>query len=53
MRDALAGGLLGLGAPIGLFFVRLLRRRFLLRSGVQDVKTDLETYVYAARLHLV
>jgi diguanylate cyclase (GGDEF)-like protein len=45
---ALAGGLLGLGAPAGLLFVRLMRRGLSVRSGIQDMRADRETYIYTA-----
>jgi diguanylate cyclase (GGDEF)-like protein len=48
IQYALAGGLLGLGAPAGLLLVRLMRRGLSARSVVQDVRTDLETYIYTA-----
>jgi two-component system cell cycle response regulator len=46
IRYALAGGLLGLGAPAGLLIVRLRRRGVSVRSVAQEIRTDLETYIY-------
>jgi diguanylate cyclase (GGDEF)-like protein len=47
-RYAVAGGLLGLGAPVGLLCVRLLRNGFSLRSVSREIVTDHETYIYSA-----
>ena len=47
-RYAVAGGLLGLGAPVGLLCVRLLRNGFSLRSVSREIVTDTETYIYSA-----
>jgi hypothetical protein len=48
IRYAVAGGLLGLGAPAGLLFVRLRRHRLPARSVMQEVLTELSTYIYSA-----
>ena len=45
---ALAGAVLGLGAPAGLLFMRLVRRRLGGRSVIEEIRNDPETYVYAA-----
>jgi diguanylate cyclase (GGDEF)-like protein len=45
---ALAGGVLGLGAPAGLLFLRLKRRALSFHSAVQEMKADRATYIYAA-----
>jgi hypothetical protein len=45
---ALAGGVLGLGAPAGLLFTRLGRGGLSVRSAIQEMKADRETYIYAA-----
>jgi diguanylate cyclase (GGDEF)-like protein len=47
-RYAVAGGLLGLGAPVGLLCVRLIRNGFSLRSVSREIVTDQETYIYSA-----
>jgi len=43
---ALAGGVLGLGAPAGLLCIRLARRGLSVRSAIQEVQNDRETYLY-------
>ena len=43
---ALVGGLLGLGAPLGLLFVRLMRRPVSVRLVVREMRNDLGTYIY-------
>jgi diguanylate cyclase (GGDEF)-like protein len=48
IRYALAGGLLGLGAPAGLLLIRLMRRGLSVNSVVQEIRTDPETYIYTA-----
>ena len=48
MRYAVAGGLLGLGAPVGLLFVRLRRRRLSLHSVTREIEAERETYIYSA-----
>jgi diguanylate cyclase (GGDEF)-like protein len=48
IRYAVAGGLLGLGAPAGLLFVRLGRRRLSARSVMRDIAAEPETYIYSA-----
>ena len=48
IRYALAGGLLGLGAPAGLLLIRLMRRGLSMHSVVQEMRTDPETYIYTA-----
>ena len=45
---ALAGGVLGLGAPAGLLFIRLMRRGFSVGSAIEEMRTDRETYIYTA-----
>ena len=45
---ALAGGVLGLGAPAGLLCIRLARRGLSVRSAMQEVQNDRETYIYTA-----
>ena len=45
---ALAGGVLGLGAPAGLLFVRLKRRGLSVRSAIEEIESDRETYLYTA-----
>lgn len=40
--------MLGLGAPAGLLFVRLMRDEPSVRSAIQEIKTDSETYIYTA-----
>jgi diguanylate cyclase (GGDEF)-like protein len=45
---ALAGGVLGLGAPSGLLFIRLMRRGLSVRSAIQEMRTDREIYIYTA-----
>jgi diguanylate cyclase (GGDEF)-like protein len=47
LRYALAGAALGLGAPAGLLLVRMRRQRLSVRSIVEEIESDLETYVYA------
>ena len=44
----LAGGALGLGAPVGLLAIRLMRRGPSVRAAIQEVKIDRETYIYSA-----
>jgi diguanylate cyclase (GGDEF)-like protein len=39
---------LGLGAPAGLLFIRLLRRGFRGRSVIEEIRNDRETYIYTA-----
>ena len=45
---ALAGGVLGLGAPAGLLMIRLRRGGLSVRSAIQELKADRETYFYTA-----
>ena len=45
---ALAGGVLGLGAPSGLLFIRLMRHGLSVRSAIQEMRTDREIYIYTA-----
>jgi diguanylate cyclase (GGDEF)-like protein len=45
---ALAGAVLGLGAPAGLLGIRLMRRGLGGRSVVEEIRNDPETYVYTA-----
>lgn len=47
-RYAVAGGLLGLGAPAGLLLVRLRRRRLSVRSVTREIEAERETYIYSA-----
>ena len=47
-RYAVAGGLLGLGAPAGLLLVRLRRRRLSVRSVTREIKAERESYIYSA-----
>jgi len=48
LRYAVVGGLLGLGAPAGLLFVRLRRRALSMRYIRREIKAECETYVYSA-----
>jgi len=48
IRYAVAGGLLGLGAPVGLLLIHLRRRRLSLRSVRQEIEAECETYIYSA-----
>jgi diguanylate cyclase (GGDEF)-like protein len=48
MLYAMAGGVLGLGAPAGLLLTRLRRDAFSMRSVVEEIRSDRETYVYSA-----
>ncbi len=48
IRYALAGGVLALGAPAGLLVVRLMRHGLSVRSVMQEIRTDRETYIYTA-----
>src|SRR4249919_3633785 len=45
---ALAGGVLGLGAPSGLLLIRLMRRGLSVRSAIHEMRTDREIYIYTA-----
>lgn len=45
---ALAGGVLGLGAPSGLLLIRLMRRGLSLGAAIQEIRTDREIYIYTA-----
>lgn len=45
---ALAGGVLGLGAPAGLLFIRLRERGLSVGSAIQEMRTDREIYIYTA-----
>lgn len=47
-RYALAGGVLGLGAPAGMLFIRLMQRGLSVRSAIQEMRTDREIYIYTA-----
>ena len=47
IRYAVAGALLGLGAPAGLLLVRLRRRRLSVRSITREIKAERETYIYS------
>jgi len=48
MLYAMAGGVLGLGAPAGLLLMRLRRDTFSMRSVLEEIESDRETYVYSA-----
>jgi diguanylate cyclase (GGDEF)-like protein len=48
MRYAVAGGLIGLGAPAGLLCVRLMRQGFSLGSVSKEMDADRDTYIYSA-----
>ena len=43
---ALAGAVLGLGAPVGLLGLRLIRQGLGGRSVIEEIRSDPETYVY-------
>jgi diguanylate cyclase (GGDEF)-like protein len=45
---ALAGGTLGLGAPLGLLLMRLRHRGLSLNAAIQEIRSDREAYVYTA-----
>ena len=45
---ALAGAVLGLGAPAGLLGLRVMRRGLGGRSVIEEIRNDPETYVYTA-----
>ena len=45
---AMAGGVLRLGAPAGLLFIRMRRDRLSVRSAIQEMRANRETYVYFA-----
>ena len=47
-RYAVAGALLGLGAPAGLLFVRLMRHGFSVGSVSREIVAERETYIYSA-----
>ncbi|HEX2455492.1 MAG TPA: hypothetical protein VHI99_17475, partial [Vicinamibacterales bacterium] len=47
-RYALVGGVLGLGAPAGLLVVRMLKHGVPARLGIQEIRANLESYVYTA-----
>ena len=46
MLYAMAGGVLGLGAPAGLLLTRLRRDAFSMRSVLEEIGSDRETYTY-------
>jgi diguanylate cyclase (GGDEF)-like protein len=48
IRYALAGALLGLGAPAGLLFVRLRRRRLSKLTVAREIEAESDTYLYSA-----
>jgi diguanylate cyclase (GGDEF)-like protein len=48
MLYAMAGGVLGLGAPAGLLLTRLRRDALSMRSVLEEIESDRETYVYSA-----
>ncbi len=48
MLYAMAGGVLGLGAPAGLLLTRLRRGTFSMRSVLEEIGSDRETYIYSA-----
>ncbi len=48
MLYAMAGGVLGLGAPAGLLLTRLRREALSMRSVVEEIRSDQQTYVYSA-----
>jgi len=48
MLYAMTGGVLGLGAPAGLLLMRLRRHAFSMRSAVEEIRSDRQTYVYSA-----
>jgi diguanylate cyclase (GGDEF)-like protein len=48
MLYAMTGGVLGLGAPAGLLLTRLRRDAFSMRSVVEEIRSDRQTYVYSA-----
>jgi len=48
MLYAMAGGVLGLGAPAGLLLTRLRRDAFSMRSVLEEIGSDRETYTYTA-----
>jgi diguanylate cyclase (GGDEF)-like protein len=48
MLFALAGGVLGLGAPAGLLLMRSRRSGLSWQSAIQEIQADRETYVYTA-----
>jgi diguanylate cyclase (GGDEF)-like protein len=50
---ALTGVALGLGAPAGLLLMRLRRDGLSVRSAVEEIQSDRETYVYAATSTMV
>jgi diguanylate cyclase (GGDEF)-like protein len=45
---ALTGAALGLGAPVGLLVIRLMRRGLGVRSAIEEMRSDRETYIYTA-----
>ena len=47
-RYAVAGGLLGLGAPVGLLCVRLLRHGFSVDSASCEIDAQRDAYIYSA-----
>jgi diguanylate cyclase (GGDEF)-like protein len=48
MLYAMTGGVLGLGAPAGLLLTRLRRDAFSMRSVLEEIGSDRETYIYTA-----
>src|SRR5213593_356846 len=48
MLYAVTGGVLGLGAPAGLLLMRLRRDALSMRSVLEEIGCDRETYVYSA-----
>src|SRR5580765_6117710 len=47
MLYAMTGGVLGLGAPVGLLLMRLRRNAFSMRSVVEEIRSDRQSYVYS------
>jgi len=45
---SLTGAVLGLGAPVGLLGIRLMRRGLAGRSVIEEIRNDRETYAYTA-----
>jgi diguanylate cyclase (GGDEF)-like protein len=48
MLFALAGGVLGLGAPAGLLLMRSRRRGLSWQLALEEIRADRETYIYTA-----
>ena len=45
---ALAGGVLGLGAPSGLLLIRVMRRGLSVSAAIHEIRIDREIYIYTA-----